>query len=288
MNDIDVDWHHGDCLDILPKIPDASIDAVITDPPYPEIDRDYGRMTENEWHEMMRSVVAECRRILKPKGSAVFILQPNSERVGRMRPWLWEFMAWTAREWNQVQDAWCWNTTARTGAGTNCKGLMRESLKACVWIGSPDCYRNQDDVLWTESDSNRMQRIAGRFGVSTGPSCERTGTTPIRHDKRRWRTAAESRGGVTPYNVLPIARGGGSGGVHPSSTPHVLCDWWVRYITIPGNTICDPFMGSGTTGRAAIKRGRSFVGIEKFRKHYDLASQILSAEIVRVSHVDHD
>ena len=51
------------------------------------------RMTEAAWHEMMRGVVAECRRVLKPSGSAVFVLQPNSERVGRDRYGL-EFMVW--------------------------------------------------------------------------------------------------------------------------------------------------------------------------------------------------
>ena len=35
----------GDCLEVLKTLPDASFDAIITDPPYPEIDRDYGRLT---------------------------------------------------------------------------------------------------------------------------------------------------------------------------------------------------------------------------------------------------
>ena len=78
-------------------------------------------------------VVEQSRRVLKPSGSAVFILQPNSERVGRMRPWLWEFLAWTARRWNQVQDAWWWNTAALPLGGEI--GLMRPSLKTCVWLG---------------------------------------------------------------------------------------------------------------------------------------------------------
>ena len=46
---------HGDCRRELKKLPDKSVDLILTDPPYPEIDRDYGRMTEAEWHEMMRS-----------------------------------------------------------------------------------------------------------------------------------------------------------------------------------------------------------------------------------------
>jgi DNA modification methylase len=125
-----VDLRCGDCLQILPTLPDASVDAVIADPPYPEIQRSYGRMTEAEWHAMMRVVVPECRRILKPSGSAVFILQPNSRKVGSMRPWLWEFMAWCCHEWNMVQDAWWWNIAALPLGGSNKQGLLRSSLKA--------------------------------------------------------------------------------------------------------------------------------------------------------------
>jgi DNA modification methylase len=85
-----IDLRLGDCLEVLKTLDAGSVDCVVTDPPYPEISRDYGRMTEPEWHQVMRGVVSEVRRVLKPRGSAVFILQPNSERVGRMRPWLWE------------------------------------------------------------------------------------------------------------------------------------------------------------------------------------------------------
>jgi hypothetical protein len=132
----------GDCLDVLPTLKSGSVDCVITDPPYPMIDRPYGKMTEAEWFAMMRVVVPECMRVLKPTGSAVFILQPNSERVGRMRTWLWEFMLWVGKEWGIVQDAWWWNTAAIPEAHAIQGRLMRTSLKACVWVGPSDCWRN--------------------------------------------------------------------------------------------------------------------------------------------------
>jgi hypothetical protein len=66
---------HGDCRRELKNLPDKSIDLILTDPPYPEIDREYGRLTEREWHGLMRVVVTEGRRLLKPTGSMVVILQ---------------------------------------------------------------------------------------------------------------------------------------------------------------------------------------------------------------------
>jgi hypothetical protein len=44
---------------------------------YPEVDREYGRISEGDWHNLMRVVVDEGRRVLKPGGSMVVIIQPN-------------------------------------------------------------------------------------------------------------------------------------------------------------------------------------------------------------------
>jgi hypothetical protein len=183
----------GDALDELRKLPDGFADAVVTDPPYPEIDRAYGRLTEAEWHALMDAVVNECRRVLKPRGSAVFVLKPNSERVGRMRPWLWEFMAKWTREWGMVQDAWWWNyATAPTVHCHEANGLMRPSMAAIVWLGPEDCYRDQGAVLWTESAANKVARDKGdmalnRYQTKRASQCAPAGARPGR------RNAAASR-----------------------------------------------------------------------------------------------
>lgn len=281
MNEIEL-WH-GDCLELMGRIPDQSIDAIITDPPYPEIDREYGRWSEADWHAMMRVVVAESRRVLNPTGSAVYILQPNSERVGRMRPWLWEFMAWTAREWNQVQDVWWWNFTSPPTA--HCQrdvGLMRPSVKASVWLGDPDCHRNQDGVLWTESQSNATTRASDRCNNDL-----RRKPSGLTVRTKRMAQAAEDRGGVTPFNLLPIATDG-SAGVHGhgAGTPLDVCDWWTRYICPPDGTILDPFMGSGTTAIAAIRRNCRYIGIERFDKYYPIAKARVAEELAKTSLFD--
>jgi hypothetical protein len=227
-------------------------------------------MSEPDWHVMMRGVVRECRRILKPAGSAVFILQPNSEHVGKMRAWLWEFMAWSCHEWNMVQDAWWWNPSSPPTVHCQRKrGLMRPSVKACVWLGNPDCYRNQDEVLWTQSDGNMAHNREDR-ALKNRPS----GQT-----MRRGRCAAlaDERGGSTPFNLLPISNSdcfnsGGARG-HGAATPLHLCSWWVRYLTPKSGVVCDPFTGSGTVGIAALKHGCSFIGSEKMSEYVAMAKE---------------
>jgi DNA modification methylase len=258
----------GDCLVRMAEIPDGSVDAVIADPPYPEINRPYGRMTEGEWHAMMRGVVAHCRRILKPTGSAVFVLQPNSERVGRMRPWLFEFQAWACREWNMVQDVHWWNFTALPTVHCHRdRGLMRPSVKACVWLGPPDCYRDQEAVLWSESQDN-----AAHTKMTSALRYRPSGYS-YRDDRAR--QTCRERGGTSPFNLIPIMATGEAG--HPASTPEPLCDWWVRYISPPDGVACDPFMGSGTTGLAALKRGRSFIGIERDPDYFAVTEHRIAA-----------
>ena len=140
-------------------------------------------------------------------GSAVFILQPNYEKIGQMRLWLWEFVLWAAKEWNLIQDVHWWSIDAMPLAGANRKhGLMRQSMKMCVWLGNPDCYRNQDNVLWTPSQATSARHRAD-IALRTGPSGRTFRNSTISK-------AADERGGTTPFNLLPIPTGGQPGGTN--------------------------------------------------------------------------
>jgi site-specific DNA-methyltransferase (adenine-specific) len=65
-------------------------------------------------------------------------------------------------------------------------------------------------------------------------------------------------------------------GVHPTEKPIALMGELIADFTKPGDTICDPFCGSGSTGVAAVKAGRRFVGIEKDPKFFDVACERIS------------
>lgn len=60
---------------------------------------------------------------------------------------------------------------------------------------------------------------------------------------------------------------------HPTEKPVELCRLYIENSSAPGDTILDPFLGSGTTGVAAVKSGRSFVGIEIDEKWFDVACE---------------
>lgn len=78
--------------------------------------------------------------------------------------------------------------------------------------------------------------------------------------------------GVYTHFVNPTNRDGR----HPTEKPLALMSEILLDFTNPGELICDPFMGSGTTGVAAVKLGRQFVGIEQDERYFDIACDRIS------------
>jgi site-specific DNA-methyltransferase (adenine-specific) len=61
--------------------------------------------------------------------------------------------------------------------------------------------------------------------------------------------------------------------IHPTQKPVALLEYLIRTYTNPGDTVMDNTMGSGTAGVACVQTGRSFVGIEKDAKYFDIAQR---------------
>jgi site-specific DNA-methyltransferase (adenine-specific) len=74
---------------------------------------------------------------------------------------------------------------------------------------------------------------------------------------------------IKQANIISISKP--RAGEHPNEKPLELIERFLRLHTIEGQTVLDPFMGSGTTGVACAKMGRKFIGIEIDRKYFDIA-----------------
>ena len=75
--------------------------------------------------------------------------------------------------------------------------------------------------------------------------------------------------GINPYAGTRVP----SRNNHPTVKPVALMQYLCRLVTQPGGVVLDPFMGSGTTGRACLAEGFGFVGIERDPDYFDLASE---------------
>lgn len=76
-----------------------------------------------------------------------------------------------------------------------------------------------------------------------------------------------------PIKAINISHGelATEGKVHPTQKPLPLMKWCIEQLPTTCRTILDPFMGSGTTGVAAVKLGRKFIGVEIEPKYFDIA-----------------
>lgn len=79
----------------------------------------------------------------------------------------------------------------------------------------------------------------------------------------------------------PRAKALRDGKEHPTQKPVELMSWCIDQLPADVGTILDPFMGSGTTGVAAIKRGKAFYGIEKEARYFDIACRRISDALSR-------
>lgn len=77
-------------------------------------------------------------------------------------------------------------------------------------------------------------------------------------------------GNARVFDFDPLARGSYRDKEHPTQKPVELMEWCLTFLP-KAETILDPFMGSGTTGVACMNLGRSFIGIEREPKYFDIA-----------------
>jgi DNA modification methylase len=93
-----------------------------------------------------------------------------------------------------------------------------------------------------------------------------------------WSGKGHSRwngGGRHGVFVVPKGEGGGQKNEHETQKPVRLMSELVQLFSNPGETILDPFMGSGTTGVAAVQLGRRFIGVEREPRYFEIAKRRL-------------
>ena len=67
---------------------------------------------------------------------------------------------------------------------------------------------------------------------------------------------------------------------HPTQKPVPLMAWCIEMAKVPeGGTVCDPYMGSGSTGVACVRLHRNFIGVEKDKRHFDNACDRIRREL---------
>jgi site-specific DNA-methyltransferase (adenine-specific) len=68
---------------------------------------------------------------------------------------------------------------------------------------------------------------------------------------------------------------------HPTEKSQDILEWIIKYYTNEGDTILDPTMGSGSTGKACVSLNRKFIGIEKDKEYFDIATKRINNNTIK-------
>lgn len=302
-----VTLHHGDSLAVLKQLPDASVNCCVTSPPYFGL-RDYGsegqyglEASPAEYVETMRAVFSEVRRVLSDDGTLWLNIGdsyysgkgnpgPNSadEKQAARRGWV-RAVDKPGQPWGKPKNLLM--IPARTAIalqddGWNLRAEVVWAKRNCLPDPAVDRPARAHEMVYLLTKSRKYWYDADAIREESDPEQQA-------HNERYAREyeGHSARAAVTgqPGNVnnVGIHSRPGKGGrparsvwtmsaqpfaeAHFAVMPKDLAERAILAGCKPGGTVLDPFSGSGTTGLAATKHGRKYVGIDLSSDYLDLS-----------------
>ncbi|WP_315028990.1 site-specific DNA-methyltransferase [Capnocytophaga leadbetteri] len=265
MNEPKIDIFHGDSAEVLKALPDNTIDLIVTSPPYADQRKStYGGVTTDQYVEWFLPISAQLLRILKPTGTFILNIKEkvvNGERstyvmelilAMRKQGWLWtEEFIWHKKnsypgKWpNRFRDAW-----ERLLQFNKSKKFAMYQEEVMVPMG--DWAKSRLKNL-SETDKCRdNSKVGSGFGKNI--------SNWIGRDK------------AYPTNVLHLATECNNK-KHSAAFPEELPQWFIKLFTQEGDTVLDPFAGSGTTLFVAERMGRNAIGVELMDEYYQMIKE---------------
>ena len=235
----------GDCLDIMPLIPDKSVQLILCDLPY--------GTTQNKWDAVIPfELLWNCyERIIKDNGAIVLTAsQPFTSYLVMSNIKLFKYSL-------------VWNKKIVTGFLNSKKQPLRQHEDLLVFYKKQPTYN-------PEMHNNKLKR--NFEGAEIKPTTENYGKqknyiSTVKEDISYPRSIIEQTG-VVNNSSEKVA--------HPTQKPIALMEYLIKTYTNEGETVLDNCMGSGTTGVACKKTGRHFIGIEKDENYYNIAVRRVS------------
>lgn len=234
----DATLYLGDCLDILPTL--DKVDCVVTDPPY--------GTTKNEWDNKLNLEILwnHFKSICKNNCAYIFTAsQPfTTDLINSNRAWF--------------KYEWIWDKINRYSnfLDSNIKPMKRHENIIIFYDNQP--IFNKQCGTGKPYKAKRSGKLYEGFGEYSNIN-------------------GENFGSRNPYSIIHI-KADKKDNKHPSQKPVELMEYLSLTYTNEQETILDPFMGSGTTGVAALKLGRKFIGIEIDETYFKIAVERISKE----------
>jgi len=223
----------GDCLEVMRRIPDGSVDMILCDPPY--------GTSRNKWDSVipLEPLWEQYLRVIKPNGAIVLTaVQVFASQLVLSQPKLFKY-------------DWIWKKTIGSGQLNVNKQPLRLHEHILVFYRKQPVYNQQ----YAEGKPYKINRKVTFKGEGYNKQ----------RDSRK-----ENNGFRHPTSVLEFANPRTKGG-HPTQKPVPLFEYLIRTYTNEGEVVLDNCIGAGTTAVAAINAGRKFIGIEISEAYCKLA-----------------
>ena len=232
---------NGDCLDLMRKIPASSVDMVFTSPPY-NMNLRYrnGRYIKDKWNK---------------KIAGKYINSEDNLTLTEYR----EFISSALDECLRLSDLVFFNIQMLTG-----------NKPALFSIFGEYSDKIKELIVWDKMTSQPAM-FPGVLNSQYELIIVLQNSEPA---YRKFKSAQFDRGELS--NIWGCRRGKKISKFHGATFPVSLAEKAISNFTEIGSVICDPFMGTGTTGVACVNTGRSFIGIELDAEYFRIAQERLN------------
>jgi len=238
----------GDCLERMKEIEAGTVDLILADLPY--------GTTQNKWDSVIpfESLWDVYWRVLKPQGViALTASQPFTAALLMSQP-------------KYFKHEWIW----LKNKGSNFANTVREPMK-----------EHESVLIFSRGKWTFNKQMQERTGG---------GLSRVKYDFNKT-TETENYGKFhkppSPQGELRVPSSwqkfNVESGKHPTQKPVALMEYLIRTYTVPGMTVLDNTMGSGTTGVAALRCGCDFIGIELDPSHFETARARIGEEAIRLA-----
>ena len=265
---------HGDCQEVLKDLPDDSVDLIFTSPPYADQRKStYGGIEPDEYVEWFMPKAAEFLRVLKPTGT--FVLNIKERAVnGERHPYVIELIL------EMRKSGWLWTEEFIWHKKNSYPGKwpnrFRDNWERLIQFNKQRKFHMYQDSVMVPVGEWARERLAKLSDTDRTRDESRVGSG-FGKNVSNWL----GRNMVYPNNVIHMATES-SNKNHSAVFPVELPSWFIRLFTEMGDTVLDPFIGSGTTAVAALMLNRHYVGIDTNLDFVNLSEERLHNKQVQL------
>jgi len=260
--EITTDLYLGDSKQELRKLPDNSVDLIVTSPPYADQRKStYGGIHPDKYVDWFLPISEQLLRVLNPKGT--FILNIKEKVVeGERSTYVMELiLAMRKQGWLWTEEFIWHKKNSYPGKWPN---RFRDSWERLLQFNKTKHFNMyQEEVMVPTGDwaKTRLKKLSDtdkiRDNSKVGSGFGKNISNWIDREK------------AFPTNVLHLATECNNKN-HSAAFPEELPEWFIKLFTQENDVVLDPFMGSGTTLTVANRMKRNSIGIEIVPEYYEM------------------